>query len=278
MKNNKKACSYVMRAYEVADPTIKALPHDELVTKAKSFIKSRGLKKVAVIESENSYRVVGSVSREKIIELSSIQTNTILLKDLAEDVTQYATLSQEVKEITKIMLKEKEDCIPAVENEDTLQYAGLITIEAVLDAVTKLGSKNLNRIVSDVMERDFPYVKTSDTISKAWRKMNETKHSGLIVVNDDKKVVGVLTHHDLLSSKVAWLPLALKDNSGGHVLYVSDLMNKHVHTIRENVTILEASKQLLKFRVGRLPVVDEEGKLLGVIHRRILLELLSDCL
>jgi len=267
-----------MRAYEVIDPTIKALPHDELVSKAKSFIKSRGLKKVAIIESESSYKIVGCVGRERIIELSSLQTNTILLKDLAEEIKSYATLTQEVKEITKVMLNEKEDCIPAVENENTLQYAGLITIEAVLDAVTKLGSKNLNRTVREVMEKDFPYVKTTDTICKAWKKMKESKHSGLIVVNDEKKVVGVITQHDLISSKVAWLPLALKDDGGDHVLYVSDLMNKHVHSLKENVTILEASKQLLKFRVGRMPVVDEEGRLLGVIHRRILLELLSDTL
>lgn len=277
MRNNKKGCSYVMRVYEVCDPTIKAMPHDELVTKAKSFIKSRGLRKIAVVEGESD-RILGCVSREKLIELSSIQMNTILLKDLSEEVKFYATLYDEVKYVMQIMLKEREDCIPAVENKEKLQYGGLVTSETILDAITKLGSKNLNRTVKEVMDRNFPHIKSNDTINKAWKKMIETKQTGLIVINDDKKVIGVITHHDLLSSKVSWLPLALKSENGSHVLFVSDLMNKHVHSIKENVTILEAAKQLLKYRIGRLPVVDDDGNLIGVIHRRILLELLSDTL
>lgn len=273
---NKKNCSYVMRVHEICDYTVKALPHDELVIKAKSFLKSRGLKKIAVTE-ENAPRVIGSVNREKIIELPSTQSNTVLLKDLAEELSLTAMLHEEVKYIIKKMLEKEEDCIPVVENDER-HYAGILTLENILDALTKLGSENLNKPVDEVMNKNPQYARPNETICSAWKKMKSKKQTGLIVISEEKKIAGVITHHDLLASKVTWLSLALRDESGVHALYVADIMNKHVHKIKRNVTVLEASKQLLKYKIARLPVVDENDNFIGVIDRWILVKLLADTL
>lgn len=266
-----------MRIHEICDTTVKPLPYDELAYKAKSFLKSRGLKKIAVVDEKN-LRVIGVIRREKIIELPSTSSNTILLKDLLEEVKFYATLDDSAEVVIKEMFKYNEDCTPVIENDKSFTYAGILTMEAILDAVTKLGSENLNRLVKEIMIREVPHLKANDTLYNVWKKMKETKQSGLVIINDENKVVGVLTQHDLLASRISWLPLALKDDKGKHTLYVSDLMNKHVHTLNENVTVLEASKQMLKYRIGLMPVVNEEEKIVGVVNRRILVELLSDAL
>ncbi len=273
----KKNCCYVMKVQEIYDKTVKPFFYNELASKAKSFLKSRGLKKVAVTD-EKSFKVLGVVRREKFIKLPLTLNNTILLKDLLEEDVFYASLENPTKEIIPKLLKYNEDCIPVVEDEKSLVYAGILTIEAILDAVTKLGSEKLNLPVKEVMKKDFPYVKSNDSLYNAWRKMDETKQSGLIVVNDENKVVGIITEHDLLSSKVSWLPLALNDDRGKNMLYISDLMNKHIHSLSEHVTVLEASKQMLKYRIGRMPVVDEDKKVLGIVDRRMLVELLYDAL
>ena len=49
---------------------------------------------------------------------------------------------------------------------------------------------------------------------------------------------------------------------------VKDIMSSKIITIKQEQTIEEGATLLVKKSIKRLPVVDKEGKLIGIVSRR----------
>jgi IMP dehydrogenase len=92
------------------------------------------------------------------------------------------------------------------------------------------------------------------TMADAKRLMQEKGVSGLLVVDANKKLLGILTARDLL----------FEDNDLNRV---SELMTpmKSLHTASADASIDEARQLLRKYKLEKLPLVDEEGHLRGLI-------------
>ncbi|MFE7754425.1 CBS domain-containing protein [Streptomyces sp. NPDC057418] len=80
--------------------------------------------------------------------------------------------------------------------------------------------------------------------------------SGVPVVDDDDHVVGVVSESDLLAR---------------HKLAVRDLMTTPAVTVHAEETVADAARLMVRRGVERLPVVDEEERLVGIVTRRDLL-------
>jgi CBS domain-containing protein len=141
-------------------------------------------------------------------------------------------------------------------------------------------------LVKDVMSKNVITISPEESISNAIDKMAKNNISGLIVV-EDEKVVGVISESDVLKIFKSEFPeLKLSSNislsifslikSGIKIireikkigkLKVKDLMSKKVFFVKPEDTILEAARIMSKKDVRRLPVIDESGKLVGIISR-----------
>ncbi|MFC8272466.1 CBS domain-containing protein [Streptomyces sp. NPDC057271] len=80
--------------------------------------------------------------------------------------------------------------------------------------------------------------------------------SGVPVVDQDDHVVGVVSESDLLAR---------------HVLTARELMTSPPVTVHAEETVADAARLMLRRGVERLPVVDEEERLVGIVTRRDLL-------
>lgn len=90
------------------------------------------------------------------------------------------------------------------------------------------------------------------------------KHVGSIVVTDDEeKCIGIFTERDairIVAQKVS-LDTPLKK-----------VMTKKVVTIGEDATLEEARRRIVSHGIRHLPVVDQKGKLVGLLAVRGLLD------
>ena len=89
--------------------------------------------------------------------------------------------------------------------------------------------------------------------------------SGAPVVDDDGKLVGMISEQDCLR---AILVGTYQGDIGGRV---GDAMSTPVETIQLGSNIVEIAERMLKTNRRRFPVVDVEGNLRGQISRRDLL-------
>lgn len=129
-------------------------------------------------------------------------------------------------------------------------------------------------------------VKPTTTVDQALEILVEKRITGLPVIDDDWKLVGVVSDYDLLAldtisggahPEVDMFPdvnstwkvfneiQKLLSKTNGKV--VGDLMTPAPLVVHEETDIFEAVRLLLETKHRRLPVVDIEGRLVGVLTR-----------
>jgi CBS domain-containing protein len=148
------------------------------------------------------------------------------------------------------------------------------------------------RQVKDFMTTDPVTVTPMDSVETVLNRLEERHISGLPVVDKAGKVVGIVSEADLLfRERPIRLPLYLAFLDGiiyldplDHFVqqlkkslgvFVQDVMTPNPITIAPDAPISQAADVMLEQRVNRLPVVDEAGKLVGIITRDDLLQALK---
>ncbi|KAL3526800.1 hypothetical protein ACH5RR_011456 [Cinchona calisaya] len=142
--------------------------------------------------------------------------------------------------------------------------------------------------VGDFMTRKegLHVVKPTTTVDEALETLVENRITGFPVIDDDWKLVGVVSDFDLLAldsisgtarSDVAIFPEVdstwktfnevqkLLSKTNGQV--VGDLMTPAPLVVRESTNLEDAARLLLETKYRRLPVVDADGRLVGIITR-----------
>ena len=112
------------------------------------------------------------------------------------------------------------------------------------------------------------------SVFEAQEKMAEHKVRHLPVVDDENRLIGIVTDRDIRSA----LPYSLIKNKATAEerdklaqLKVEDIMTTSPKTISPMYTIQDALLLIQKERVGAFPVVDDDGKLKGILSVRDLL-------
>ena len=106
------------------------------------------------------------------------------------------------------------------------------------------------------------------TIHEAAHRMWTRKVGALVVTDENGKPLGILTDRDIVIRVVA----AGRDPAK---VQVGSVIRRHATVIREDQGILDATKILSRRGVRRLPVVAENGKVVGIMALDDLLMLLG---
>ncbi|MDQ3278007.1 MAG: IMP dehydrogenase [Bacteroidota bacterium] len=132
-----------------------------------------------------------------------------------------------------------------------------MTIEKQADQVRKVKRSESGLIVDPIT------LTVNATIGDAQRLMRENRIGGIPIVDGGGKLAGILTNRDLRFEENAQRP-------------VSEVMTKEgLITAPEGTDLKSAEKILRKTKVEKLPVVDNDGKLIGLITYRDILQLTS---
>ncbi len=128
--------------------------------------------------------------------------------------------------------------------------------------------------VSERMATDLVTVGPDFTIAEAKNKMSENSIRHLPVVDSEGLVVGIVTDRDMRDA----MPSTLMKKSDYEETVakimnylVSDIMTRDPTTIYGYFTIQDALLVIQKKKVGALPVIDEQGFLIGLLSTRDLL-------
>jgi CBS domain-containing protein len=114
--------------------------------------------------------------------------------------------------------------------------------------------------VSELMLRDVTLVPPEDTVQNAARAIADID-CRFILVGVDERVVGILTIRDILIRLVA----AGLDPTATPV---SQVMSSFLFTCTEEDTAENVAERMAEHRIEQMPVLEEGGRLVGVITRR----------
>jgi CBS domain-containing protein len=110
--------------------------------------------------------------------------------------------------------------------------------------------------VGGLMTDDVVSAVPATSFREVAKMLAEHDISGVPVLDQDDHVVGVVSESDLLAR---------------HKLTARDLMTSPAVTVHAEETVADAARLMVRRGVERLPVVDEEERLVGIVTRRDLL-------
>lgn len=139
---------------------------------------------------------------------------------------------------------------------DTFTVASMIN-----KAISETMVKQDIVIIEDIMDCSYPYLKNTDTV-KQWKTLIDTTSEVMFpVVNDEMKLVGVISLNQLLSS--------LNDED-----LIEKVMNKNVITLEPKTTAAYASHVMDREGIQFCPVVYSK-RLIGVVKRKDIMRALQ---
>ena len=128
--------------------------------------------------------------------------------------------------------------------------------------------------IGDVCNREVVFVNREVTVQAACKLMRHYHVGSLVVVDEvnGKRVpLGIITDRDIVVEINAM-------DLDGKVITAGDIMSPELVTAQESLGPQEAI-ELMRFKgVRRLPIVDEEGRLVGIVTIDDLLAVLADAL
>lgn len=139
--------------------------------------------------------------------------------------------------------------------------------------------------VKEIMTSEVVTVSITDSVEQCAKLLQEHDISGLPVLNEAGKVAGMITEGDLIRRASRVKAPGYLEILGGLIyldspkkfvdelqramsLEAGQLMSKNLVSIKPDDTVEKAATMMVEKKISRLPVIDENHKLLGIVSRR----------
>ncbi|MFE7233483.1 CBS domain-containing protein [Streptomyces sp. NPDC002405] len=138
----------------------------------------------------------------------------------------------------------------------------------------------LHRLVGDLMTSAVVSVRQDTGFKDIAEHLAEHDVTAVPAVDDQGRPVGVVSEADLLRKQesqadpgghLAAAHLLPAERAKAHALTAGGLMTSPAATARPQWSVVEAARTMARHHVKRLPVVDDAGRLVGIISRSDLL-------
>ena len=150
----------------------------------------------------------------------------------------------------------------------------------------------MSKTVADIMTANPTTVSPQTSLQEAIEILAKKEISGLPVVDENQQLVGVISETDLtwqatgvdappyvmFLDSVIYLQNPLKHNKEVHKALgetVKDVMSERPTTVKGNQLVKEAAKIMHDKKVRRLPVVDDNFKLIGIITQGDVIKMMA---
>jgi CBS domain-containing protein len=244
-----------------------AIYMDELATKARAVIRDFNLRILPVTNGDK--KLLGKVSRRDVMTISSSKSS-IQVKGIMTPARHVATVDDDVMSTVKTMLKVDVWCAPVVTSPQDGTYRGVLGLESFIEKQIETSPEKFAREVSEIMTKDVVTCSPEDEVEHIWRLMQERRFAGLPVVKNGK-LVGIVTQRDLLQSG-AVLP-TFESKKGRFSPRISSVMQTNVVAVEPAVRAIRVAKVMVSKDIGRVPVKDRGGRLVGIVDREDIVRL-----
>ncbi|MEM2336023.1 MAG: CBS domain-containing protein [Candidatus Bathyarchaeia archaeon] len=236
---------------------------DELATKARAFIRDFSLRILPVTNRER--KLLGIVSRGAVMTISS-SVSPIKVKGIMTNPKHVATTEDDAFQTVRAMLRVDEWCTPVVNNRTENMLKGVLGLENFIENIIKTSPEKLAKPVSEIMSTNLLTCFPDDEIDDVWRLMQDKSLAGLPVVTKNK-LVGIVTQKDLLESGALMPTFESHKGRFKASTKISAIMKSNVITVQPSIKAIRVAKVMVSKDIGRVPVVDEEGRLIGIVDR-----------
>ncbi|MCJ8312001.1 MAG: CBS domain-containing protein [Pseudomonadales bacterium] len=119
-----------------------------------------------------------------------------------------------------------------------------------------------NDTIASIMNTQFSSIPSTMLIVEASKELIKNESLGAVVLDDDGKLLGWLSEQECLQVTIQ---VAYHNQ---RVASAADIMSKDVLTVAPSDSILTIAEKMITDKPKNYPVVDESGKVVGIVTRR----------
>ena len=268
----------------MSSPVYVVRPTDTLAY-ARNLMFRMDIGRLVVVDQRE--RPVGIITNADIIEavmginfsktLDEIKVAEAMTKDLVT-----VDPAKSIKTAAHLMVKHKIGGLPVVDRGGGL--AGIITRTDLLRAFGDRYAEELK--VADIMRTEFPRARPTHSIFYVLRLLEADPVKKVVVTDEEGRPLGVIAEKDIALAYVPSFLLRargkdrylrmkvvdpLKDKIVSLRNYLvpvaEDIMTRDPITVTPDEDAAEAAKTMVRERIGCLPVVGQDGRLVGIVTK-----------
>ncbi len=244
------------------EPALTLTNKHELLINVKPLVRRTGEEVIPVLRDPVTKRVDGFITKFELIVPTS-HRNRFTVLDFMHEFPLFSP-NDDAFHIIHELEDKKVRGAPVVDDEGRL--LGVLDWYDLLKALKSFTPGIPDVKVKDIMRTDEIYVIEADEkVNKAWHRLINRFLPGLVVINnkDERKVWGTITYEEFVETN-RWF-FHREEERRYVYAKVKTIMRRGVPTLKPDDNIEEAAKKMLDLKYPILPVVDDEGKLVGVV-------------
>lgn len=203
----------------------------------------------------------------------------------------------DVKKAVELLISHGIRRLPVVDEDGEI-----VGIVSVSDIVAKVVPRlNFNEPVKNFYNKRIPLVWDKTPLNVAYEIMRLSGYKYLVALNDEAKLSGIITEEDIVRSAEIksmekksssapsegtewdWDTITIvyifkKELTIPSDIKVEDVMVKRVITVNEYTSLKECARRMARYNIDQLPVLNAEGKLVGVIEDKDLVSAIANVL
>ena len=200
----------------------------------------------------------------------------LLVKDFMDREILTVSEGDYVVDTAKRILENRKEVIVLGEDD---QVYGVIEAEDLLGPYSRLSRSET--LVRDVYIREPPTASPLHSIKYAYELMEEKDLDAVIVVDQVRRPVGIVTYSDIIYLPITSISRGSRyvKDSTRRVVFVKyslpvleDIMSSPVFVASPDELLVDVAGRMYFERIGHLPVIDEENTIIGLIDKYIILE------
>jgi len=258
-----------LRVKEIADEKHPFIYEDEPATKARAVIRDFKLRILPV--TDGNKKLLGMVTRTDIMAISS-SISPITVKGIMVSSKYTAAVDADVVSTIKEMLRVDAWYVPITDSQDKT-YRGVLSLENFIEMMIKTSPEKFAKPVSEVMSTKIVTCTPEDEVDNIWRLMQTKALAGLPVVKKGK-LIGIVTQIDLLESGAISPTFESSKGRFRASSKISSVMKTGIISVKPSIKIIRVARIMVFKSIGRIPVTDEEGRLVGIVDREDIAKLL----
>lgn len=235
--------------------------------------------------------ILPAVMREEHVRC--LDCSNLLAGDIMTSPVRTLNIRTRVSDAVQLMAKGNMKRLPVVADDGSLM--GIVSRADVLRAIGRASAvaghldllpDTAHGTARDVMYRDVPTASPDTPLKDVLAQIVASPLRRVAIVGEDLKVLGLVHDRDILNDyarknasgvlKTLIAALSRKEGAQPEIQGVAqDVMTTDIITIPPEMSLTEVIRTLTERRVKRIVVVDEAGRLLGMVDRDTVLKCLA---
>ena len=273
----------------MSTPVVVVSPSDSLAH-ARNLMLKHKINRLVVADNNRVLGILTSTDFLKVLrypELARKAFDELVVRDIMSENVIVIEENKNIVNAARVMLENGISTLPVVDRTERL--VGIITKTDLTRAYASIGEGRVR--VSEIMDRDPPTVTPFHSLYRIIEAIEEKPYYKVVVV-EGRVPVGVIAKRDLVFIDTSKLKQDLtfvkrdtllpKGRTGGIRLYyiplALDIMSSPPITIEGEKDLAEAARIIVERRIGCLPVIDDEGNLIGLVTKNEIIQAVANLL